>query len=74
MPDLHPEKRPFRIVRKFKKDGVPLVEYEADFFEGPAEPDAAFGYRTIRSVVSKASLAVTVSPTVSFYSRLAAAA
>lgn len=63
---LHPDKRPFKVVRKFKADvmtyergeprivkDVQHVEYEADFWEAPDGSSNPVGYRTIRATVNE---------------------
>lgn len=67
---LHPQKRPFRIIRRWTEAGVKHVEYEADFWEGPVEAGGVGGYRTIRATVNEHNVRAFVSPSVSFWSEL----
>jgi hypothetical protein len=47
---LHPDKKPFRVIRRFNEQGVKHVELEADFWEGPDGSGNETGYRTRRWV------------------------
>jgi len=67
---LHPNKRPFRIIRRWTDAKVKHAEYEADVWEGPVEAGGACGYRTIRATVNERNVRATVSPSVSFWSEL----
>lgn len=80
---LHPDKKPFRILRKWRADvfviknrapftysNVPHVEYESDFWEGPDGSGNPTGYRTARSVVNAVLWRNSLSPNASFCSEL----
>ena len=68
---LHPDKKPFKVIRKWKDDGITFVEYEADFWHGPTgDPDDLVGYQTIRSTVNSQFWRNSVSRSVSYWSQL----
>lgn len=72
--DLHPDKKPFRILRKWTQeiDGKPVrhVEYEADFWEGGHEIGSPQGYYTVKLTADALFVRHTVSPSVSFWPQL----
>ena len=69
---LHPDKKPFRVLRKWKDGGTTFVEYEADFWRGPTgEPGEPIGYETIRSTVNSRFWRNSVSRSSSYWPQLA---
>lgn len=69
---LHPDKKPFRVLRKWKDGRVTFVEYEADFWHGPTgEPNEQVGYETVRGTVNSQFWRNSISRSVSFWPKLA---
>jgi hypothetical protein len=64
---LHPNKKPFRVLRSWNDNGNRHVEYEADFWEGPTGDDTPVGYCTVRSTVSARTVRNDCSPSVSYW-------
>lgn len=68
---LHPDKKPFRVLRKWKDADATYVQYEADFWHGPTgEPDDQTGYETVKSTVNSKHWRNAVSRSVSYWPQL----